>query len=656
MHSDLHVLRPTSILTALTVVLSLPACSSEKNHAERMAASERGQNGACINHCYDDPPIEEVDCEAAEAGVEFYPKPIWDFEGDLGSNMYTYTDKTSWYLVPHGWEPEAESVVRCRNELPSPALHLRGGPFIEWGGGLGRDMKCLNGSTLVGEIKPERNETSLGIVGRTVTTGENPYFGPDRACGEAPPLGGACEDTDSLAQSACPERDRQAIAQGTPVGAGEEEFMLGMTLDLSEWEGVSFWARRSLNSQAGIRLAVGDKHTDDDLAYLQYHINPDSEPFCRRKKECGAETADICRNGRPCTQFRFPDGGGVVTCTVQTDCTGAGKDYGMCNKELGAAQGLPEGWGFCEAKTCTIPGDCLSGICTDGLCAQYGSYCYDPATDPPPHSIRPPRVVYAECGEDADCRNSKPCTVWDAETPDDRADDRRLCWDPAVDPPPHVAGYTVCDADRPCANGRPCTTWNAGTPDDPSDDVKQCYDPSWEYPPLRRCDVVPCPSGVPCSTWDARTPNDPGDDERLCWDPRYDLVPDDREVLHQSCGDYQCDRFYEPFQSYDAEFTGRPCTPHAFHGSIVEAHCFEPGVDPDPAEGLDVCGDHWMAPVYLSTEWRFYKVPFKTLLQQGWAKEFFEFDLTSVAIVRFTWDRGWVDYYIDDVRFYRHKR
>ncbi len=32
-----------------------------------------------------------------------------------------------------------------------------------------------------------------------------------------------------------------------------------MTLDMSRREGVSFWARRTVDSQAGIRIAVGDR-------------------------------------------------------------------------------------------------------------------------------------------------------------------------------------------------------------------------------------------------------------------------------------------------------------------------------------------------------------------------------------------------------------
>jgi hypothetical protein len=57
--------------------------------------------------------------------------------------------------------------------------------------------------------------------------------------------------------------------------------------------------------------------------------------------------------------------------------------------------------------------------------------------------------------------------------------------------------------------------------------------------------------------------------------------------------------------------------------------------------------------VHVGTEWKFYAVPFTDLQQQGFAKESRALDLHSVSVVRFLWDRGWVDYWLDDVRFYR---
>jgi hypothetical protein len=41
------------------------------------------------------------------------------------------------------------------------------------------------------------------------------------------------------------------------------------------------------------------------------------------------------------------------------------------------------------------------------------------------------------------------------------------------------------------------------------------------------------------------------------------------------------------------------------------------------------------------------------MYQQGWAKAAY-FDL-QISVVRLTWDTGNIDYWIDDLRFYRHK-
>jgi len=51
---------------------------------------------------------------------------------------------------------------------------------------------------------------------------------------------------------------------------------------------------------------------------------------------------------------------------------------------------------------------------------------------------------------------------------------------------------------------------------------------------------------------------------------------------------------------------------------------------------------------------QFFTVPFTSMTQQGWAKHSARMDLANLTLVRFTWDGGWIDVYIDDVRFYRH--
>jgi hypothetical protein len=62
-----------------------------------------------------------------------------------------------------------------------------------------------------------------------------------------------------------------------------------------------------------------------------------------------------------------------------------------------------------------------------------------------------------------------------------------------------------------------------------------------------------------------------------------------------------------------------------------------------------------MKTVDLTTDWQFFKVPFSVLRQQGWAKKQDHLDLHSVSVVRFSWDLGYIDYWLDQVSFYRAK-
>lgn len=479
------------------VALSAAAgCGSNKNHEEREAVA--GPEGAlCIDNCYPDPlpkPVAEEQCRAAEAGIEFFPLPIWDFEAGVASNMYFYDDKTTWFRVPGSgsgdpdaasWEPTPEQdATNLCGRTNNHVLHTYGGPFTEWGGGMGRSLKALNDS--------DKEKRSATLPDRSTIS---------RSLGTSDRLG-VCESDqqDPLLREACPERDR-ALLSGVEQSEVEDAFLLRMTLDLSNWEGISFWARRGVNSQAGVRVAVGDKYTADDLSFLQYHVDPDAKRYCERNRECG------CRNHKPCTK------------TVG----GKGAEH----------------------------------------------YCLDTA--------------------DLEARSVE------------------------CEPVP-------------------------GSPVDESKSNGSC-EPDFPYKTH---------GTVECRRFELAEGT-----RHYCYNTQIAFHPYNFENFE--CGPTVCDKVYPAFQTADDPFYGKPCTPFAFRGGISGEFCFEPGKDPDPYESLDLCGDNWMKGVRLSTEWQFYKVPFTDLLQQGWAKESFWLDLTSVYEVRFTWDRGWVDYYIDDVRFYRHK-
>jgi hypothetical protein len=106
----------------------------------------------------------------------------------------------------------------------------------------------------------------------------------------------------------------------------------------------------------------------------------------------------------------------------------------------------------------------------------------------------------------------------------------------------------------------------------------------------------------------------------------------------------------------DVQFFDRPCTPYTYRNGVSSSFCYDPARGETVAEPDEQCGDHWTKTVALTNEWQFFKVPFNTMIQQGWAKKFAALDLTAVSLIRFSWDGGWIDFYIDDVTFYRHKR
>jgi hypothetical protein len=210
-----------------------------------------------------------------------------------------------------------------------------------------------------------------------------------------------------------------------------------------------------------------------------------------------------------------------------------------------------------------------------------------------------------ECG----CR-SKPCSPF--ACPDK---ERFFCFEPGVDPDPLCSDLQFGSFKGPCEVAADCTT---GKP----------------------CTPLSCPG-------DART-------RSFCFDPAVDEPPAcTRE--HLECGQTECDSVYDAADESDPQFAGRPCTYYEFRGGVVGDFCYDPEIDPPPAENNQLCGDHWLSPVTLTTEWQFFKVPFTDLLQQGWAKKFFVLDLTNAALVRLTFDKGWVDHWIDDVSFYRRR-
>jgi len=391
----------------------------------------------CVDKCEPDYGSAPVDCAAAEAGLEFFPAPVWDFEGGVATNLYDYDDKTTTFTattpdtcLPGGdenacspYEPTPTPTERCGRA--TQAMHVRGGPWREWGGGIGRRLDNL-------------------------------------ASNAAAALGSSCAfPLAADAPSFCPKQEaRIDDAPGTtfldgtprPLDSTKTAYYT-MVVDLTDWEGISFWARRGPDSQGGFRVVVGDRQTDDDVSFHESILGVPLS--CRRYKECE------CHNHKPCT----------------------------------------------------------------------------------PH---PTAGILS-------------------------------CWDPAVDIPP-------------------------GSPNAPTYEL---------------CGVDKC-------------------------DEDYPAYPNEADLV-----------FNTQSNSSAQQRGTNTCSYYAFNTDQTGEYCYDTVSGPPPAEGKERCGDNWMDPVALNPDWTFYKIPFNELRQEGWAKQFSHFDQAGVTLVRFTWSVGWMDAWIDDVRFYR---
>lgn len=422
-------------LTTTALALSLGGCAREPGDPlpeTRVVVNAADlESGRCVDSCEPDYGSRPVDCAAAEAGIEFFPFPVWDFTG-TAAEMYAYTDNTTENLATNNCPPDVDCDINAYAPVTTPiercgvmndALHVRGGPFREWGGGVGRRLvNFVSGSCPI-PPPPERDPATPSFC---------PHF--DQRLDDAP---------------------GRTLPDGTVKLPPDPTNVYAMMVDLREWEGISFWARRGPDSQGGFRIALGDRNTDDDIAFLEF--NSGLTPRCSRIKQCE--------------------------------------------------------------------------------CRQQDKFCLPIFPDVTP--------------------------------------EQTYCWNPATDAP-------------------------SATPDEDN----------WER-----------------------------------------------------CGAWSCDQPYAAFTNIQDLAFATPatggsnvCAPYAFATDQTGQYCYDPANGPPPAESTERCGDTWLDPVGLSTDWQFFKVPFSELRQEGWAKRFPRLELSAVTMVRFTWSVGWVDYWIDDVRFYRRKK
>jgi hypothetical protein len=121
------------------------------------------------------------------------------------------------------------------------------------------------------------------------------------------------------------------------------------------------------------------------------------------------------------------------------------------------------------------------------------------------------------------------------------------------------------------------------------------------------------------------------------------------ELLYPRCGPDTC---FSPEHYKDLDFDDAQCKPYSFSGMETGHYCY--GAEPPPI-AAERCGDAFVAPIQLSTDWQLYKLPFSEFRQVGFGKKAPIFDLESLYSIAFQFTVGYADVYVDNVSFYRQR-
>jgi hypothetical protein len=123
--------------------------------------------------------------------------------------------------------------------------------------------------------------------------------------------------------------------------------------------------------------------------------------------------------------------------------------------------------------------------------------------------------------------------------------------------------------------------------------------------------------------------------------------------LYHKCGAPKCAPDPNAGAPNEA-FDGAPCVPFTTEDNQTDFFCYdETRGAPSPVQLTDRCGDPFIAPVTITDDWAFYRIPFEDLYQTNYSFEAPYFALESIWGVHFSFAPGPVDFYIDDVGFYR---
>jgi hypothetical protein len=139
------------VLATLVAAALATSCGSRPGPGLWDGSFGTGSCGAGSNGqftCTPDRGSWPADCAAEERGLALFP--LGDFTKENAAKFYVYTDKSGQGRVSsfdRGWEPStvADPFPRCADGSAPRALHIQGGPFYGWGGGVGTSAKDWSG-------------------------------------------------------------------------------------------------------------------------------------------------------------------------------------------------------------------------------------------------------------------------------------------------------------------------------------------------------------------------------------------------------------------------------------------------------------------------------------------------------------------------------
>lgn len=265
-------------------------------------------------------------------------------------------------LPPPYWGLQAEPLtqkpggVRCGSEY---ALHMAGDRFSSWGGGFVTRLVLLRGDELIDRFcKPGKSESSANSVAAANDAGVTGIGGWPRYM------------ANGMADGFEVERDAASGCFFYISPGADQPSWLG--LDVSDYDGISFWARRGPSGQSTLRVALVDKDTSEDWAlqvereYWQEEKKKDPNAVvdpnkagaaCRRVKGCCRHCFEELTFQEYIADGRLGNATATYRTSVQDRCWVEGEPL----PEFRTGRKLPEqvaeavyGWDFRDVETCGL--------------------------------------------------------------------------------------------------------------------------------------------------------------------------------------------------------------------------------------------------------------------------------------------------------------